>query len=133
MAIKSRNKPSTEFSTSSLADIVFLLLIYFLLTSTFVTQVGLKVDLPRSTSDKPSDAKNSVTITADGLFAWNQSVLDDREDLEPLIQAVLTDPDPENDVITLRTDREVIMDQAAFVMSIIAKYGGKVVILTKKK
>lgn len=133
MAIRSRNKPSTEFSTSSLADIVFLLLIYFLLTSTFVTQVGLKVELPRSSADKPSDAKNSVTITADGLFAWNQSVLDNREDIEPLIQAVLTDEDPENDVITLRTDREVIMDQTAFVMSIIAKYGGKVVILTKKE
>ncbi|MEM6763367.1 MAG: biopolymer transporter ExbD [Bacteroidota bacterium] len=132
MSIRSRNKPSTEFSTSSIADIVFLLLIYFLLTSTFVAQVGLKVDLPRSSSDKPSNAKNSVTITKEGVFAWNQSVLEDKTDLEPLLKEVLTDEFPENDVVTLRTDREVTMEETAFVMSIIAEYGGKVVILTRK-
>lgn len=133
MSIKSRNKPSTEFSASSIADIVFLLLIYFLLTSTFVAQVGLKVDLPNSTSDKPSDAKNSVTVTKDGVFAWNQQILEDKEDLGPLIEQVLTDDSQENDVITLRTDREVTMNETAFVMSIIAEFGGKVVILTRKK
>ncbi|MEL6192016.1 MAG: biopolymer transporter ExbD [Bacteroidota bacterium] len=132
MSIRSRNKPSTEFSTSSIADIVFLLLIYFLLTSTFVAQVGLKVDLPRSSSDKPSNAKNSVTITKEGVFAWNQSVMEDKADLEPLLKEVLTDEFPENDVVTLRTDKEVTMEETAFVMSIIAEYGGKVVILTRK-
>lgn len=132
MSIRSRNKPSTEFSTSSIADIVFLLLIYFLLTSTFVAQVGLKVDLPRSSSDKPSNAKNSVTITKEGVFAWNQSVVEDKADLEPLLKEVLTDEFTENDVVTLRTDKEVTMEETAFVMSIIAEYGGKVVILTRK-
>jgi len=133
MSIRSRNQPSTEFSTSSLADIVFLLLIYFLLTSTFVAQVGLKVDLPTSSSDKPSNATHSITITQDGIFAWDQQVLENKEDILPLIEAVLTDEDEENDVITLRTDKLVTMEEAAFVMSEISRYGGKVVIMTKKQ
>lgn len=133
MSIRSRNKPSTEFSTSSIADIVFLLLIYFLLTSTFVTQVGLKVDLPTSSSDKPNSAKHSVTVTADGQYAWDQTILDNREQLPDLIREVLTDDIQENDVITLRTDKQVVMEEAAFVISAIAQYGGTVVILTKKQ
>ena len=133
MSIRSRNSISTEFSTSSIADIVFLLLIYFLLTSTFVAQVGLKVDLPTSSSDKSSSATHSVTITQDGIYAWDQTVLDSKDDLPALIEEVLTDADEENNVITLRTDKQVIMEEAAFVISAIAQYGGTVVIMTKKK
>ena len=102
MSLRSRNKPSTEFSSSSIADIVFLLLIYFLLASDLVDKVGLKVDLPSSKSDVRVGASNSVTISVDGQYAWNQSLLDRKEDLEPLIQAALTDDDEENDVHILR-------------------------------
>ncbi len=133
MSLRSRNKPSTEFSTSSMADVVFLLLIYFLLTSTFVAQVGLKVDLPASSSDQPSNASHSITITADGQYAWDQTVLDNRDQLIPLIEDVLTDDDNENDVLTLRTDKQVIMEEAAFAISEIARHGGQVVIMTKKQ
>lgn len=132
MAIQSRNKPSPEFSQASIADLVFLLLIYFLLTSTFVTQVGIKVDLPTATSDKPSEGGNTVTITADGQYAWNQDLVSDREQLRPLIEAALQDANTENDVVTLRADKAVIMDDAAFVLSIVAENEGKIVIMTTK-
>ncbi|MEZ4825392.1 MAG: biopolymer transporter ExbD [Bacteroidia bacterium] len=72
MSIRSRNKVSAEFSSASISDIVFLLLIYFMLTSAFVEQVGIKVDLPTSSSDKPTEGKNFITVTDDGVFAWNQ-------------------------------------------------------------
>lgn len=133
MSLRSRNKPSAEFSTSTIADIVFLLLIYFLLTSTFVTQVGIKVDLPRSTSEQPSTAKNSVTIDKDGNHFWNNEQIADKTEIPSRIEAILTDDNTENDVITLRTDREVTMDEAAFIMSAIQEYGGKVVIQTRKQ
>ena len=133
MGLKSRNKPSAEFNTSTIADIVFLLLIYFLLTSTFVTQVGIKVDLPRSTSEQPSSAKNSVTIDKDGNYFWNNEPMDNKEAIPGFIEDVLTDASTENDVITLRTDREVTMDEAAYIMSAIQQYGGKVVIQTRKQ
>lgn len=132
MSIRSRNKVSAEFSSASISDIVFLLLIYFLLTSSFVTQASIKVDLPTSSSDKPSPGKNYVTVAQDGVFAWNEKKLTDREELRPFIEEVLQDDDPENDVITLRIDKEVLFDEAAFVMAIVAENEGKIVILTER-
>jgi biopolymer transport protein ExbD len=46
MAIKSQNKISTEFSLASMADLVFLLLIFFMLTSTLVSPNAIKLLLP---------------------------------------------------------------------------------------
>ncbi len=65
MAIKSSNKVSVEFNMASLTDIVFLLLIFFIVLSTLINPYGEKVDLPNSssrTSDKPTV---SVTIKED--------------------------------------------------------------------
>lgn len=132
MSIRSRNRVSAEFSSASISDIVFLLLIYFMLTSAFVEQVGLKVDLPTSSSDKPTEGKNFVTVTDDGVFAWNQQKIQDKEELIPLIEAVLKDSNKDNDVITLRVDKKALFEEAAFVMAVVAENDGKIVILTEK-
>ncbi|MEZ4775264.1 MAG: biopolymer transporter ExbD [Bacteroidia bacterium] len=132
MSIRSRNRVSAEFSSASISDIVFLLLIYFMLTSAFVEQVGLKVDLPTSSSDKPTEGKNFVTVTDDGVFAWNQQKIQNKEDLIPLIEAVLKDDNKDNDVITLRVDKKALFEEAAFVMAVVAENDGKIVILTEK-
>ena len=50
MSLKSRIKVSANFNMSSMTDIVFLLLIFFMLTSTLVTQHALDLDLPKSSS-----------------------------------------------------------------------------------
>ncbi|MEM6342307.1 MAG: biopolymer transporter ExbD [Bacteroidota bacterium] len=133
MAIRSRNKTSAEFSSASISDIVFLLLIYFMLTASFVKQSSLKVELPQGESVKPSEGKNYVTITADQTYAWNNQLLDTRDDLVPFIEEVLQDDDLENDVISLRLDRDAVVDDAVFVMDVVAKNDGKVFILTKKR
>lgn len=130
MSLKRRNKASAEFSSASIADIVFLLLIYFMLTSTFVAQVGLKVDLPKSSSDKPSPAKHSVTITADGQYAWDQEIVE-KDQIPRLIREAISGP-TDDKTITLRTDRLVTMEDAAFVISAVAEEGGTIVILTRK-
>ena len=62
MAIKKRNKISAEFSMSSLTDIIFLLLIFFMLTSTFVTQNALNLKLPSSSSKVVAPQSMSVSI-----------------------------------------------------------------------
>lgn len=65
MKLEVRNKPLTAFSHSSLTDIVMLLLIFFLLTSQFVVQSGVKVKLPGSkTTEQLAPAKMVVTITS---------------------------------------------------------------------
>lgn len=133
MAIRSRNKTSAEFSSASISDIVFLLLIYFMLTASFVKQSSLKVELPQGSSEKPSEGQNYVTITAEQTYAWNNQLLDARDDLVPFIEEVLQDDDLENDVISLRLDRDAVVDDAVFVMDVVAKNDGKVFILTKKR
>ncbi|MCI4668396.1 MAG: biopolymer transporter ExbD [Bacteroidia bacterium] len=137
MAIKKRSKPSLEFSFASAADIVFLLLIYFLLTSTFVTQSSLDIELPTSASDKPSPDANFVSIKADGTFSWktagsSERILNERDELRPLVQSVLEDDNKDNDVITLRVDKRSVFDDPAFVIALVAEFQGKIVIMTEK-
>jgi len=68
MAIKSRNKISTEFSMSSMSDLVFLLLIFFMLTSTLVAPNAIKLLLPSSTSK--TMAKQTTTVYIDANFNY---------------------------------------------------------------
>lgn len=67
MKFSTENKPLSSFNFSSLTDIVMLLLIFFLLSSQFVMQTGVKVKLPGSKSNEPLTTSNlSVTVTSDG-------------------------------------------------------------------
>ena len=63
MAIKSRNKINSQFSMASMTDLVFLLLIFFMLTSTLVSPNAIKLLLPSSTSK--TMAKQTVTVYID--------------------------------------------------------------------
>ena len=60
MAIQMRNKRDPGFSTASMSDLVFLLLIFFMLTSTLVAPNAIKLLLPKSSSKTMS--KQSVTV-----------------------------------------------------------------------
>lgn len=112
---------------------VFLLLIYFMLTATFVAQSGVQVQLPQGRSTQPSPAPHSITITAKGEWYWDNQRIK-KEALEGYIQAALTPlpKEPSARVITLRTDRTVTMEEVAYAISLIAEYRGAVVIATKR-
>lgn len=62
MALKRRTKPDANFSMSSMTDIVFLLLIFFLVTSTLINPNALKLLLPKSTGQVSAKATVSVSI-----------------------------------------------------------------------
>ncbi|HPT13613.1 MAG TPA: biopolymer transporter ExbD [Bacteroidales bacterium] len=68
MAIKSNNKISTEFSMSSMSDLVFLLLIFFMLTSTLVSPNAIKLLLPSSTSK--TMAKQTITVYVNEQYQY---------------------------------------------------------------
>ncbi|MCF8259189.1 MAG: biopolymer transporter ExbD [Melioribacteraceae bacterium] len=66
MKFETSNKPLSIFSYSSLTDIVMLLLIFFLLTSQFVIQTGVKVQLPGAkNNEQTAPARTIVSITAE--------------------------------------------------------------------
>ncbi|MFK7775856.1 MAG: ExbD/TolR family protein [Saprospiraceae bacterium] len=73
MALKKKSKVSAEFSMSSLTDIIFLLLIFFMLTSSVVTPNALNLKMPGSSSSSVtvSEKPDDVTITKKGTLQVN--------------------------------------------------------------
>lgn len=74
MGIKKRTKVSAEFSMSSLTDIIFLLLIFFMLTSSLVAPNSLNLRLPGTSTARPVDNEkelDDVAIRTSGRFYLN--------------------------------------------------------------
>lgn len=76
MKFKTSNESLSIFAYSSLTDIVMLLLIFFLLTSQFVIQTGVKVKLPGSkTNEQSIPSRLIVTLTTGGgIFLGNEEI-----------------------------------------------------------
>lgn len=110
------NKPLSTFSLAGLADIVFLLLIFFLLTSSFIPQFGIQVNLPRTDSSVPTDAQYiTVAVTSDGTYFVEQSEVS-RGQLLDAIRGSLNG----RTTLVLRADEESTVGQFARV-AIIAR------------
>ena len=73
MAIKKRNKVSAEFSMSSLTDIIFLLLIFFMLTSSMIVPNALNLKLPGEHKGTSTVSKrpDKVKISSSGKYTYN--------------------------------------------------------------
>lgn len=76
MRFKTTTEPLSVFAYSSLTDIVMLLLIFFLLTSQFVIQTGVKVKLPGSkTNEQTIPSRLIVTLTSGGgIYVGNEEI-----------------------------------------------------------
>ena len=115
MGIRSRNKVSVEFSMSSMTDIVFLLLIFFIVLSTLVTQNAMNVDLPFSNVKNQGKQSVSVTIAPDYTFyVGSAEVTEDGLESE-LISQMGDAPDPG---IILHADKTVPIKYVMTVMQI---------------
>lgn len=75
MAIKKRNKTSAEFSMASMTDVIFLLLIFFMLTSTLVSQNALNLKLPSSNSKTVAPQSIAVSIDEDGTYYFGTTAM----------------------------------------------------------
>jgi biopolymer transport protein ExbD len=127
MSIRTRNKISVAFSMSSMTDIVFLLLIFFMLTSTLVSPNALKLLLPNSSAKTLSKQTLSVSITEDlNYFVGTQQI--ELSDLESVLTGKITGDD---DAIVLHVDRNVPIQHAVNVMDIANKLKVKIVLATK--
>lgn len=127
MALQSKLKVSSEFSMSSMTDIIFLLLIFFMLTSTFITPSGLPVNLPSSKSSNIIMQRVSVTITQDRRFYVNaQRVTRDLIEIE-LAKAL----QGKEGVVVLHIDKSVPVEYLVDVASIATSLKAKVSIATR--
>ena len=89
MAIKGRNRANANFSMSSMTDIVFLLLVFFLIASTMISPNGVKVLLPKSSTRTTGKQQISVTITEDIKYFVNKRQVP-FEQLERTLQSRLS-------------------------------------------
>tara|TARA_B100000963_G_scaffold27721_1_gene20613 strand:- start:92 stop:487 length:396 start_codon:yes stop_codon:yes gene_type:complete len=130
MALRSKNKVSAAFSMSSMTDIVFLLLIFFMLTSTLVTTNALDLVLPNSTAQTVKKQRVSVSINE------NFEYFIDKEAVElKYIEAQLIDKlaGQDEQVVVLRVDKSVPIEYAVGVMDIAYRNKFKIVLATQQK
>ncbi len=107
MKFESPHKLISAFNFSSLTDIVMLLLIFFLLSSQFVLQTGVKVKLPGAKNNEQAQATNfSVTITDQGRIY----VGSDEVGLNALAGKLSEIKKNQNENLTIRADKSVKID-----------------------
>lgn len=125
-----RLTPLSLFSQSSLTDIVLLLLIFFLLTSSFVTNFGIKVNIPKAESGSTTQSEFiSVAITKDGEF-YVDGDLTARGSLALQIRSVRNNK--QSGTIILRADKDAKVDDAVRVMNIGKALNLKLVMATEQ-
>ena len=129
MNIPQRNKVDTAFSMASMTDLIFLLLIFFMLTSSFVTPSGLPVNLPTSKSAAIEMQKVSVTVTADLQYFVNEKPVN-KGTLESVLASQLSGSEG---VVVLHIDESVPTSELVFVAGIATSLKAKVTIATKPK
>lgn len=127
MNLRSKNRINAEFSMSSMTDIIFLLLIFFMLTSNFVTPTGLPVSLPSSKSSSIVMQKVSVSIKEDLTYYLNDKPVTISE-LEPQLAALLQGT--EEGVVVLNIDKSVPVEHLAKVAGIATSLNAKVTLAT---
>nr|WKN36620.1 biopolymer transporter ExbD [Tunicatimonas sp. TK19036] len=127
MDLRARNKIETTFNFSSIADIIFLLLIFFMLTSSFVTPSGLPVNLPSSKASTIVMQRVNVTITPDLQYFVNEKAVP-ADQLESALRAALSE---QEGVVVLNVDKSVPVEYLVRVAGIATMLEAKVSIATK--
>jgi biopolymer transport protein ExbD len=123
MKFQSENQLLSTFSFSSLTDIVMLLLIFFLISSSFVIQPGIKVALPRAeTGENESTRAITISLTRKGQIFFNA----EQVTLDALGQKIATGlramPDQ---VVVINADRDVTLQNTVQVIDIAKAVGAQ--------
>jgi biopolymer transport protein ExbD len=127
MGLQSKNKVDPAFSMSSMTDIIFLLLIFFMLTSSFITPSGLPINLPSSETSDIVMQEVTVTITKDFKYSVNDKIVS-REQIKAELTSLLTGKKGQ---VVLHIDKEVPVEYLVEIGGIAAGLEANVSIATK--
>ncbi len=127
MNLKSKHKVEANFSMSSMTDVIFLLLIFFMLTSSFITPSGLPINLPSSKSSEIIMQKVSVTITKDLQYFVNDTKIN-RSSVEAVLESNLAGKEG---IVVLHCDESVPVERLVEIAGIATNLKAKVSIATK--
>ncbi|MNG89039.1 biopolymer transport protein ExbD [compost metagenome] len=88
---RNRQRENVDINLASLIDVVFVLLLFFVVTTTFTRETQLRVELPEAASAEPQpadvDKLVEVTISAEGVYSVNNHLLP-KSDLDTLTEAI---------------------------------------------
>lgn len=132
MSLKKKSKITADFNMSSMTDIIFLLLIFFILTSTVVKEPILKVILPKGVNDsKLVKEPIRIFLNAEGQYAIGEKKNVSLADLPFALEQELTkNPDA---AVSIHADKSVIYERVMELVSIANKSGSKVVLALEKE
>ena len=131
MAIRSKNRVSTNFNMSSMTDIVFLLLVFFIIASTLISPNALEVLLPKATSNPtPQPQTVNVSITEDLKYFVNKDEVSKEEIENYLLAQVEGEKEPG---IILRAEKSVPIENVVIIMDIANRNKLKLVLATTPK
>ncbi|MBA9077417.1 MULTISPECIES: ExbD/TolR family protein [Rufibacter] len=131
MNLRSKNKVNPDFNMSSMTDIIFLLLIFFMLTSSFVTPTGMPVSLPSSASTSIVMEKTNVTITKDLQYFLNDQPTS-LEALPAALEQALSGTEQGQGVVVLNVDKSVPVEYFVKVAGMAAKLNAKISIAAEQ-
>jgi biopolymer transport protein ExbD len=124
------SKPLALFSQSALTDVVMLLLIFFLLTSSFVTNFGIKVNIPKAeTGAQTGEQFITVAVTEDGKFYVDGQIASSGTLASAIREARQNKP---QGTLVLRADKNAIVDDAVQVMNIAKALDLDIIIATEQ-
>lgn len=130
MSISQRNKINVNFSSTGMTDVVFNLLIFFMLTSTLVHPTALKLLLPQGTNQTSAKPQTTVSITSDQRYYVEEQPVA-LEDLEAVLKQKLgAEPDT---YISLHADKTVPFESVVKVLNIAQSNNYKLIIATTPK
>ena len=129
MSLRSTHKIDAGFSMSSMTDLVFLLLIFFVIVSTLVSPYALPVDLPKSANKTKEKPKVAVRIDADQHFSVNNEMIDPL-DLEGVLKDRMKQF-PQDQAVVLHVDQRVPTGVTVSVLDIAKRNKWKIILATK--
>ena len=125
MNIRGRNKITPEFNMSSMTDIVFLLLIFFMIASTLVTTNAIDILLPKASGKTENKKSVSVSIQKDLSFYIDQSKVEIQNLETELLQLLQQEAEP---TLVLRAEKSVPVDYVVKVMDIANRNKFKIIL-----
>lgn len=128
MKIRGRNKVTPEFNMSSMTDIVFLLLIFFMLASTLVTTSAIDILLPKASGKTENKKSVAVSIKKDLTYYIDQKRVGESVLENQLVQILSTQSQP---TIVLRAEQSVPVQHVVKVMDIANRNKFKVILAVK--
>lgn len=131
MELKRRNRVNAEFSMASMTDIIFLLLIFFMITSSAISQSAIDVKLPKADATETSaQDPATVTIKEDGTYYVNDKEIA-KENLENyLVNTLKAETTP---TFTIRADGNTKHKDVVYVMEIAEKHKYNLAIATTQE